>query len=316
MTRVDTRPVSPGGFRPYRTCVASRRELSPTFVRLVLTGEDLDLFGTDGLDQRIKLLFADERGRFVDLGIDDPEAMAAGDWYRRWLAAPVDRRNPMRTYTVRSVDPAHRELTIDFAVHGVTGPGSSFAATARPGDELVVVGPDSRSPQSAIGIDFRPGAAHRILLAGDETAVPAIGAILERLASRADGVRVQAFLEVPDGADVLDLSLGDGIEATWMMRGGTHGRCLVDAVSAFCLTHPEFLGARPASASPLEDVDIDATLLWEVPDDDTRADFYAWVAGEAGTVKALRRMLVQDRGIDRKQVAFMGYWRRGRAEMN
>jgi NADPH-dependent ferric siderophore reductase len=43
--------------------------------------------------------------------------------------------------------------------------------------------------------------------------------------------------------------------------------------------------------------------------------FYAWIAGEAGVVKDLRRYLVRDVGIDRKQVAFMGYWRKGKAEL-
>jgi NADPH-dependent ferric siderophore reductase len=41
---------------------------------------------------------------------------------------------------------------------------------------------------------------------------------------------------------------------------------------------------------------------------------YAWLAGEASTITALRRHLVRDLGIDRRSIAFMGYWRRGRAE--
>ncbi len=44
--------------------------------------------------------------------------------------------------------------------------------------------------------------------------------------------------------------------------------------------------------------------------------FYAWLAGEAGAVVGLRRHLVGERGIDRRAVAFMGYWRRGRAQVN
>ena len=31
-------------------------------------------------------------------------------------------------------------------------------------------------------------------------------------------------------------------------------------------------------------------------------------------IKLLRRHLVSDLGIDRRSVAFMGYWRRGKAE--
>ena len=64
----------------------------------------------------------------------------------------------------------------------------------------------------------------------------------------------------------------------------------------------------------LDDVDVDADLLWEVPDGVGAGDLSAWLAGEAGVIKTLRRILVIDLGIDRRSVAFMGYWRLGRAE--
>ncbi len=38
---------------------------------------------------------------------------------------------------------------------------------------------------------------------------------------------------------------------------------------------------------------------------------YAWIAGESAMVTSLRRYLVKELGMDRSQVAFMGYWRRG-----
>ena len=78
-----------------------------------------------------------------------------------------------------------------------------------------------------------------------------------------------------------------------------------------------------------EDIDVDKTILWETPqlldaaalDGSLNPDkpsgalpFYAWIAGEAAVVRGLRRYLVRDVGIDRKQVAFMGYWRQGKAE--
>ena len=66
----------------------------------------------------------------------------------------------------------------------------------------------------------------------------------------------------------------------------------------------------------LEDVDVDSGILWEVPAETTAATgssgVYAWLAGEAAVVKALRRHLVQTAGIDRRSVAFMGYWREGK----
>jgi len=78
--------------------------------------------------------------------------------------------------------------------------------------------------------------------------------------------------------------------------------------------------ASSADQGELVDVDVDHDLLWEVPSDNhggpaqQDAPLYAWLAGEAGVIKTLRRHLVSELGIDRKSVAFMGYWRLGRAE--
>lgn len=313
----DPRPVSVTGSRPYRVTVASRTDLSAHFVRLVLHGEDLDIFGTGRLDQRIKVVLPNPDGSWLDLGLEDPRALAAGDWYQRWLDAPLGSRNPFRTYTVRAIDPGRRELTVDFAVHGATGPGSGFALTARPGDELVVVGPDGRSPDSRLGIDFHPGRARHLLLAGDETAVPAVCSILECLAD--DGSRprrVHAFLEVPEAADFLPVALSDGIELTWLARTEVLGDALIGAVRRFCGENADVmsLGSAVSASAPLEDVDVDRELLWEAPETGPGGDFYAWIAGEAAVVRTLRRLLVGEHGVDRARVAFMGYWRAGRAE--
>jgi NADPH-dependent ferric siderophore reductase len=70
----------------------------------------------------------------------------------------------------------------------------------------------------------------------------------------------------------------------------------------------------------LSDVDVDSEILWEVPVDAAGHPLvqdtvlYAWLAGEAGVIKTLRRYLVSEKGVDRTSVAFMGYWRHGRAE--
>lgn len=64
----------------------------------------------------------------------------------------------------------------------------------------------------------------------------------------------------------------------------------------------------------LTDIDVDSELLWESPEALEDNYFYAWLAGESATVKTMRRTLVSDHGLDRRKVAFMGYWRQGRAE--
>ncbi|MDF2554269.1 MAG: siderophore-interacting protein, partial [Microbacterium sp.] len=63
----------------------------------------------------------------------------------------------------------------------------------------------------------------------------------------------------------------------------------------------------------LGDIDVDREMLWDSPEEG-EGEFYAWMAGESATVKTLRRLLVTGHGVDRKRVAFMGYWRLGQSE--
>jgi NADPH-dependent ferric siderophore reductase len=63
----------------------------------------------------------------------------------------------------------------------------------------------------------------------------------------------------------------------------------------------------------METAEIEATQNPDMPAG--AMPFYAWIAGEAAVIKDMRRYLVRDVGIDRKQVAFMGYWRQGKAEL-
>ncbi len=300
-------------YRPFRVTVAATRRLCPSFLRVTLAGPDLDLFGRDGLDQRVKILFPLPDGTLCD--VDAPEVVEDGTWYERWRGLPDARRNPLRTYTVRRVRPAIRELDIDLVVHGGTGPAAQWLEGVHPGDEVIVVGPDARSIHSHVGIDFRPGSARRLLLAGDETAAPAISAILESLpADRA----ARAFIEVPDPQDRFSLELPPTAEVTWLPRsGGPVGSRLVPAVTAWVRSVDDLLSAAAAPApQSLAEVDVDRDVLWESPAAPPDEAFYAWLAGEAGVIKDLRRLLVRGHGVDRSRVAFMGYWRLGRAELS
>lgn len=303
-TQTAVRPA----YRPYVLRAARVQRLAPHFVRVTFTGPDLVDFGTAGLDQRIKLVFPFADGTFADIGQHE----AAGDWYTRWRALSDGERNPFRTYTVRRIDAATRELDVDFVVHHDPGPAGAWADAARIGDELIVVGPDERSPDSTGGIDWHPGPARRLLLVGDETAAPAIGSILESLGP---GFDVDAFVEVPTGADALRPRVSEEFRIRWIARDGVpHGERLIDAVTAWTQQNAEVL-ARAAAPRPqhLEDVDVDREILWDSPED-ADGEFYAWIAGESATVKTLRRLLVTGCGVDRRRVAFMGYWRLGQAE--
>lgn len=308
--------ASPGrddraAYRPYRVAVAGIERLSPHFARVTFRDPSLAEFGDDGLDQRIKIVFPRD-GVLHDLGLGDPASVRSGDWYARWRALPPEQQPPIRTYTVRAVRAADGEIDVDFVDHGPLGPAGEWLSAAAEGDEVVIVGPTSASRHSSSGIDWHPGPATRVLLAGDETAAPAICAIVESLA---DTVEARAFIEIPHAVDVLDLARRND-DITWLMRGDAdHGAELRAAVRGWMAQHGDAIAsALAATPDELDDVDVDSELLWDAPEQTHGGGFYAWIAGEAGTVKDLRRHLVSEIGIDRSQVAFMGYWRAGRAE--
>jgi NADPH-dependent ferric siderophore reductase len=297
-------------FRPYVVEVKRVTRLSPHFTRITFTCPEFAHLGTAGLDQRLKVLLPGPDGRVCDVGQADESAIANGDWYTRWRELPLESRTPFRTYTVRRADPAARELDIDFVLHHEPGPAGRWAEAAAIGDELVIVGPDRRGPDSDGGIDWHPGTARRLLLAGDETAAPAICGILESLSTAHEA---DVFIEVPTADDILPVRSDVGIR--WLPREGRpHGEALVEAVSAWAQGAGDILSRAAAPVvQVLEDIDVDRELLWDSPED-ADGEFYAWMAGESRTVKTLRRLLVSRHGVDRKRVAFMGYWRAGQAE--
>lgn len=291
--------------------------LGGDFVRITLGGRDLEHFHSAGFDQRIKLIFP-----LDDLG--HTTFPRTENWYGDWRALPEHERCAMRTYTVR----AHRrdlgELDIDFVVHGDTGPATRWVNRAVIGDELVVVGPDARSLVAGDtpvgGVEFHPGEARRILLAGDETAAPAICSIVESLPRDAMG---QVFIEVATADDILPLVSPGRVTVSWLARdarpGLAHGdvvsravRCWIGEMIAPQRSAP---GAEPDDRHWPPEVDVDSEMLWDVPAlSAVEHDVYAWIAGEAGFITELRRFLVRDAGMHRHDVAFMGYWRRGRSE--
>ncbi|MQY02618.1 siderophore-interacting protein [Actinomadura macrotermitis] len=239
--------------------VARTERVSPSMVRVTLTGDRVDEFASGGRDQRFKLFLPHPH---QDAPVVPP--ITDDSWFAAWQAMDAAERAVMRTYTVRAQRPG--ELDVDFALHGDGGPASRWAASAVPGDRVGVLGPASAENEA---IDFRPPPdATTYLLAADETALPAVAGILAWLPP---GARALVWIE---GARQ-DLATEADAEITWVVPGGT-----VPAV-------------RAAALPPID---------------------YAWIAGESGGVKALRRHLVNERGLDRRAVKFTGYWRRGSSE--
>ena len=330
--------ISVPATRAYRTTVARTQRLSAHFLRVTVTAPELAHFGPQGTaaepgeaagspaaspaawDQRIKLFLPREDGTYPEIGLFSDPPATTSQWYGAWRQLDTAQRNPIRTYTVRSIRTAAREVDIDFVVHQEhAGPAVSWALGAAEGDELIIIGPDRRADQPDGGIDFTPGTAQELLLVGDETAVPAISAILEALPQHYTG---EAYLEVPSAEDVLEVSTASGVQIHWLARSAEQqqGELLASAVEGWIARRTSCQMQSPAApeeaGSLLPTVDDDPVLdddavLWETSEPEGYAE-YAWLAGEAGVITRLRRRLVKDHGLSRKQVSFMGYWKQGR----
>ncbi|MDO5662442.1 MAG: siderophore-interacting protein, partial [Brachybacterium sp.] len=297
--------------------VLAIEDIGPSFRRITFGGEGLDRAGfpRSPLDLRVKVIIPeDKHAPRMDLQAFLEEKSAEGvSWYQAWLQLPTAQRGCMRTYTVRRWDEDTRELTIDFVLHtdgdGHSGPAARWAMDAEVGDVLQILGPDRRSDLTGVGIEFHPGAATDLLIAGDETAVPAIASILSSLPPECSGC---ALLEVPQAGDVQRLQAPSGVQVRWLVRDRRRTGELLDRAvrevvrTPLCAVNGIGRVRRGLDQVELEDVDIDSAILWEVPAHDDPADttdparskdtsdrreatgentrFYAWIAGEAGVV--------------------------------
>ncbi|KOG52374.1 FAD-binding protein [Streptomyces griseoflavus] len=242
--------------------VLRTEQLTPHMVRVMLGGDGLAEFSAgEYTDHYIKLVFPIP-------GVDYPKPLDIAEIRATF---PRDQWPKTRTYTVRSWDPDAREMAVDFVVHGDTGLAGPWAMRARPGDEALFLGP---------GGAYAPDAeADWHLLAGDESALPAIAASLARMPEDAT---VHAFIEVAGPEEEQKLEAPAGAEITWLHRGAAPvGELLVEAVRA--LDFPE-------------------------------GRLQAFVHGEAGFVKELRKLLRVEREIPREDLSISGYWRRGHDE--
>ncbi|EYT81945.1 iron utilization protein [Streptomyces sp. Tu 6176] len=240
---------------------------TPHFVTVTLGGPQLEHLVPSGFDQAVRLFFPRAGQDTLTMPTLSSEA-----WMAQVLLLPKSRRPWVRNYTVRRVRPELAELDIEFALHGST-PACAWALAARPGDPAGVFD---------MGLTYLPPpGTRRQLLVADESAVPAVLAILEDAPA---ALEADVYLEVPGSADIrTDLTAPAGARVHWLPRDGSTalpGRLALDAVSS----------------APLPD-----------------GPFYTWVAGESGLATGLRRHLTRDRGVPRTRIAFQGYWRHGRS---
>jgi len=295
-------------YRPYSVVVRRTTRLSPTFIRVTLYVDDPAPLAACGNDQRVKLVLPAPGASARDLPRGE-------DWFAQVRALPGHVRPRLRTYTVRAARPYHAEIDLDVALHpgangAQAGPGATWAATARPGDRALLVGPDRVGSGPAYGVEWTPPeTAGVLLLAGDETAVPAVLAILESLPLA--GPPAVALLEVPYPQDRLPATLPERARLVWCVRDGRpHGELLTAQLYAaldVLLDPPPVHGPPTPEADPSLDEE-----LWDVPATAPAGNgLYAWLAGEAGMLRGWRQHLVHERGLPRGSYAVMGYWRRG-----
>ncbi|MEU6249978.1 siderophore-interacting protein [Glycomyces sp. NPDC047010] len=279
--------------------VRALRRLSPSFLRVTFAGDTLAHFADNGNDQRFKLIFPAPACGFDKMPRSER-------WYSELRALPEQEQCGVRTYTVRAVRPELGEVDVDMVVHEAganehCGPALRWLQTVQVGDELLLLGPDARFDGPHGGVDFHAPEGADLLIAGDETAAPAIAAILEDLPVTARG---KVFIEVPTAADVLELDAPEEVEVHWLPReGAVWGDKLVPAVT-------DAARAMDFGATG-EFEETGEEMIWDAPQAPVSAGAYVWIAAETGVVKTLRFTIRKELGLPKESGAFMGYWRNG-----
>jgi NADPH-dependent ferric siderophore reductase len=255
---MPNRPPRPA----HRATVTRVEQLTPHMVRVVVSGEGLRaIHAGDYTDHYVKVLFRQP-------GVTYPEPFDQGV-IRETM--PRESWPVVRTYTVRRWIPEIPEMWLDFVVHGDAGIAGPWAAHAKPGDEVLFTGPGG-------GYAPSPDAAWH-LLAGDESALPAIAAALEGMPV---GATVRAYLEVLGPGEEQKLETSADAEIVWLHRG----------------------------ERPVGDLLAETVRGSEFPP----GRVHAFVHGEANFVKDLRSFLRKECAIPLEQLSISGYWRRGMNE--
>lgn len=240
--------------------VVGTADLAPNVRRITFQADEFADHDHTGADEYFGLLMPPPGASEVTMPSED--RINVRQALRRM---PEDQRPDLRWYTIRRLRRAEKEIDVDFVLHGDAGPGSRWASRAEPGQ---------RAGFRAGNATYLPARTGPQLLAADETALPALSAILETH----QDADIHAYVEVPD--DSYRLPIDCDRQVTWLVRGDdAPGTRLLPAVA-----------------------DLDTTDLG-----------YAWLCGESAIATGLRRHLVKERGVDRRRIMFSGYWKVGAA---
>jgi NADPH-dependent ferric siderophore reductase len=240
--------------------VTSVSQITSRLISVLVTGDELDGFTDAAPTSHLKLFLPPAGAERLLLPEQGPDGGQV--WNHDESLRPV-----VRTYTPRRYDPATKTLEIQLVLHG-EGPASEWAQQVKVGDEVGVGGPGGR-------FVLEEDAAHW-WIAGDESALPAVGTLLDALPPTATA---DVHLEVQDADDVIKAPSAATVNVTWHHRQDS----------------------RDYSAS-LETAARDAELA-----DGTKI----WVACESAKMRDIRRYLTRQRGIPLSQLVTRGYWRLG-----
>jgi NADPH-dependent ferric siderophore reductase len=241
--------------------VASVSQLTPRLTSVRVTAEDLSRFADAAPTAHIKVFLPAPGQDTPTMPIMTPEG-------RVW---PEDQPRPIvRTYTPRAYDPHTNTLEVQFLLHGV-GPASQWAENAAPGDKLAIGGPGGR-------FSADPSIA-RWWIAGDESALPAVGTLLDSLPASASA---EVHLEVQGPDDEISLASAAAVTVVWHHRrtGDAFGAELYDAATAAAISE----------------------------------DTHVWVACEASAVRRSRSLMLDDKQVPVSRLVTRGYWRIGASD--
>jgi NADPH-dependent ferric siderophore reductase len=239
--------------------VVSVSQINPRLVSVWVTGDALEGFQIEAPTSHIK----------VFLPQPDQDSPMLPEFLPEGTVIPDDARPDVRTYTPRRFDPATRTLEIQFVLHGA-GPASEWAERAGAGDKLAVAGPGGRFVMDR--------EADHWWIAGDESAIPAVGTLLDALP---DSATAEVHLEVAGPEDELDIPSPAKTSITW------HHRRTPDAWGA----------------------ELDEAARGAAIADGTRV----WVACEAAAMRGIRRYFLTERRLPASSLVTRGYWRVGEA---
>lgn len=263
--------------------VVNTKRVTPNMMRVTLGGDELAQLTPAGYDQWFRLFLPRAGQDMLRL-----PTRTSGLWYAEYLTTPKAQRPWVRNYTVRAARPDLNEIDVDFVLHAGedetsadaadhgSGPGAGFAEAAGHGMRVGILDQ---------GVAYNPRHPHDwTLLVADESGLPAVAGICESLPDDASGL---AVIEVPTAGDQQEFRAPSGVDVRWVVRSDADAHAVPGQAALAALHEADLSGFG--------------------------TEVYAFAVGESSLATGARRHLVNERGVPKTHVDFVGYWRHGRS---